>query len=140
MQIDGNGRVGGPKGPATSSRSTHARSAFSLGIGEEAGSPAPLRAAPAVASLEAMLSLQEIVDPAERRRRAVKRGHRLLDELDGLKLALLDGAVTRSDLARLTGLIADQRESSGDPGLDEVLSQIDVRVAVELAKIQRRLP
>ena len=140
MRIDGNGRVGVASGANTSSRSSQARPHFSLQAGEATERVASLRSAPVVASLEAMLSLQEIVDPAERRRRAVKRGHRLLDELDGLKLALLDGAVTRSDVSRLTGLIADRRESSGDPGLDDVLSQIDVRVAVELAKLQRRLP
>jgi hypothetical protein len=57
-----------------------------------------------------------------------------LDVLDTLKLGLLDGSVDHSTLARLKVASEGLTDSSGDAGLDIVLSEIDLRVAVELAK------
>lgn len=54
--------------------------------------------------------------------------------LDTLKLSLLDGSIDRSTLARLKIAAEGLTEATGDPGLDEVLGEIDLRVAVELAK------
>ncbi len=54
--------------------------------------------------------------------------------LDTLKLAVLDGSVDRSTLARLKVAAEGLSEETGDPGLDTVLGEIDLRVAVELAK------
>ena len=54
--------------------------------------------------------------------------------LDTLKLAVLDGSVDRSTLARLKVAAEGLTEETGDPGLDTVLGEIDLRVAVELAK------
>ena len=51
-----------------------------------------------------------------------------------LKLALLDGSVDRSTLARLKVAAEGLTEETGDPGLDSVLGEIELRVAVELAK------
>ena len=73
-------------------------------------------------------------DPTERKKRAVAKGRNALDVLDALKLGLLDGSVDRSTLARLKVAAEGLTEGSGDPGLDEVLGEIDLRVAVELAK------
>jgi hypothetical protein len=54
--------------------------------------------------------------------------------LDSLKIAVLDGTLDQSTLARLKVAAEGLTEESGDPGLDSVLSEIDLRVAVELAK------
>jgi len=54
--------------------------------------------------------------------------------LDTLKLGLLDGGVDQSIFARLRVASEGLTETSGDAGLDLVLSEIDLRVAVELAK------
>lgn len=88
----------------------------------------------AVGSVDALIALQGVEDPRERRKRAVKRGRKALDMLDSLKLSLLDGSVDRSTLARLKVAAEDLIVETGDPGLDRVLSEIDLRVAVELAK------
>ncbi len=58
------------------------------------------RAAP-LAGLDAILTLQAQDDPAERRRRAARRGHDLLDALDRLKAALLGGRVNAADLTAI---------------------------------------
>jgi hypothetical protein len=78
--------------------------------------------------------MQGIEDPVERRKRSVQRGRGALDVLDDLKLALLSGNFDTATVGRLRTAAADLKSSSGDPGLDAVLSEIELRVEVELAK------
>ncbi len=103
------------------------------------GSTPPLARATSVsalASLDALIALQQTDGPLDRRRRAVRRAGRLLDVLDGLKLALLDGAAVGPQLRRLTQAIDEARETTGEPGLEGLLDQIEARAAVELAKLE----
>lgn len=105
-----------------------------------AGEPAAAKAGAAgaavpLASLDALLAVQGEGDPAERRRRSVKRGHDLLDTLDRLKAALLSNRVATTDLQRLAGQLSERRDLSGDPRLDELVSHIELRAKVELAKL-----
>jgi hypothetical protein len=87
-----------------------------------------------VGGIDALMALQGVEDPAERRRRSVKSGRNALDVLDELKVGLLGGELDRSTLMRLKSAAAELKNQSGDPGLDDVLAQIDLRVEVELAK------
>jgi hypothetical protein len=98
--------------------------------------PAPGQSAAlrAVGGIEALLALQGLEDPAERRRRAVKHGRKALDALDDLKLALLAGNIDQSALMRLKAVAGGLKAESGDAALDGVLAEIDLRVEVELAK------
>jgi hypothetical protein len=134
-------RIYGPNGttlgsPASGARRTNS-SGFSLPM-DDAGSAHETRAttAPkATANIDALLALQGIEeDPAERRRRSVHRGKGALDVLDDLKLRLLSGNLDSATVGRLRDAAAHLKSSSGDPGLDAVLSEIELRVEVELAK------
>lgn len=89
-----------------------------------------------VMTLDALLALQGAEGPLERRRKAVRRGGQMLDALDALKLAVLDGGeVSKASLDRLMRLVGEQREAlDNEPGLVDVLNQIETRAAVELAK------
>jgi hypothetical protein len=89
-----------------------------------------------IAGLESILSLQEIDEPLQRRRRAIGRGDNLLDRLDELRLALIDGRLSRATLESLATLVRAQRQDAGDPGLQAVLDDIELRAAVELAKYE----
>ena len=99
-----------------------------------AGAPAALRS---VTSLDALIALQGVEDPAERKKRAVRNGKTALDVLDALKLSLLDGSIDQSTLGRLKSAAEGLKGSSGDTGLDAVLGEIELRVEVELAKASR---
>jgi hypothetical protein len=140
MRIDANGRIAGPRDKAAPGRASASGRGFSLQAGEGAADSAPVRQAPTVAGLDAMLALQGVEDPLSRRRKALRRGHKLLDTLDGLRLAVLDGTVSLGHLSRLSLLVAEAREDVDDPALESALAEIDVRAAVELAKLQRRMP
>jgi class II flagellar assembly regulator FliX len=54
--------------------------------------------------------------------------------LDDLKIGLLSGNLDAATVIRLRDAAANLKSSSGDPGLDAVLSEIELRVEVELAK------
>lgn len=87
--------------------------------------------------LDTLLALQAGEEPLERRKRQARRGHDLLDGLDALKAALLSGRVQFGELERLKTMLAIRRETTDDPRLDEVLAHIELRAAVELAKLGR---
>lgn len=91
-----------------------------------------------LAGLDAILTLQGQSAPdarEERRRRSVARGHDLLDGLDRLKAALIGGRVSTADLAAIAGRLAERASESGDPRLDALVAEIELRAAVELAKL-----
>ncbi|MHB2168819.1 flagellar assembly protein FliX [Alsobacter sp. R-9] len=102
-----------------------------------AGPAAGASATGALGTIESLLVLQGEEDPAQRRRRQAKRGGDILDSLDRLKAALLSGRIPMVDLLRLRALLGERRDATDDPRLDEVLAHIELRAAVELAKLGR---
>jgi hypothetical protein len=93
-------------------------------------------AARPLTGIEALLALQGIEEPSERRKRAVKRARATLDDLDELKLGLLSGNASPATLRRLRAALADVEAETGDQRLDGVLAEIALRVGVELAKLE----
>src|ERR1700686_4451906 len=130
----------GPNGTTLGSPSTNVRRSSSTGFAlpDDAASIAETRpsvAPKAAANIDALLAMQGIEeDPAERRKRSVQRGRGALDVLVDLKIGLLAGNFDASTESRLRDAAANLKSSSGDPGLDAVLSEIELRVEVELAK------
>jgi len=132
-------RIYGPNGttlgsPASSTRRT---SSTGFSLPETPSTPEEPRSAAAPKSagnIDALLALQGVEDPTERRKRSLARGRGALDVLDELKIGLLTGKLDASTVNRLRDAAANLKSSSGDPGLDAVLSEIELRVEVELAK------
>ena len=131
-------RIYGPNGTTLGSQAGNVRRTGSSGFAlPDAASTPETRAAvapKATAGIDALLAMQGIEDPVERRKRSVQRGKRALDVLDDLKIGLLSGNFDASTVSRLRDAAANLKSSSGDPGLDSVLSEIELRVEVELAK------
>jgi hypothetical protein len=131
-------RVFGPNGTAQApAQATVRRSTpgtFSLADNEPARAPGSAAALRTVGGIDALMALQGLEDPAERRRRAVKHGRKALDALDELKLGLLAGNLDQATLMRLKVAACELKVGSGDDSLDTVLAEIDLRVEVELAK------
>jgi len=131
-------RVYGPSGTALATAPNAPRRAPG-GTFAPAETNAPQAQSAAVAlrtlgGIDTLIALQGIDDPVERRRHAVKHGRRALDALDELKLGLLAGSLDQATMLRLKSVAADLHDASGDYRLDQVLAEIDLRVAVELAK------
>jgi hypothetical protein len=132
-------RIYGPNGTTlgSSTANTKRTSSSSFALPEETASASEARAMSApkpAANIDALLAMQGVEDPTERRKRSVQRGKGALDVLDELKLSLLSGNFNTTTVSRLRDAAANLKSSSGDPGLDAVLSEIELRVEVELAK------
>ena len=131
-------RVSAPNGTALATAPVVARrtasGTFTLSEGAAAKPPAAAVALRTLGGIDALIALQGIEDPLERRRRVARHGRRALDALDEVKLGLLSGTLDQATMLRLKSVAADLKEGSGDAGLDSVLAEIDLRVEVELAK------
>lgn len=110
--------------PSTTSASAASDVARSVGVG-------------GIGSLDALLALQDVGGPLERRRRAMGRAGRILDVLDEVRVALIDGEVSARDLERLARAVREERMSTDDAGLEGVLNEIETRAAVEMAKLEQ---
>ncbi|KMO39429.1 flagellar assembly protein fliX [Methylobacterium variabile] len=116
-------------------RSLPAGGVFTLGA-EAVRVPTSAGGAVPLAGLSAILTLQSQDEVSgDRRRRATKRGHDILDALDRLKAALLGGRVAASELKAIAGRLAERAGSTGDPRLDDLIGHIELRAQVELAKL-----
>ena len=135
-------RIAGPNAAARAVNASAPRRTSSGGFSiDESGTPTSTAAATSlrtVGGIDALLALQGEEGPGDRRRRAVKRGGIALDALDELKVGVLSGSVEPATLSRLKAVTAGLREGSGDPGLDAVLAEIELRVEVEIAKMGPR--
>src|ERR1700730_2025809 len=133
-------RIYGPNGTTlgTPAASTRRTSSSGFALPEDSASAPESRAVAArnaAANLHAPSAMHGIEqDPVERRKRSVQRGKGALDVLDALKIGLLSGNFDTSTVSRLRDAAANLKSPSGDPGLDAVLSEIELRVEVELAK------
>jgi hypothetical protein len=132
-------RIYGPNGTNLGSPAANTRRTPSSGFSLPDAASTPESRAPvapkAAANIDALLAMQGIEeDPVERRKRSVLRGKGALDVLDDLKIRLLAGNFDTATVSRLRDAAANLKSSSGDPGLDSVLSEIELRVEVELAK------
>jgi hypothetical protein len=134
-------RITGPNGPtAATGKSSVRRSTsgtFSLPQDEEAAAaPSGTSGIATLSGIDALIALQGIESATDRRRRSVSRGKNALDVLDDLKVALLSGSLDLSAADRLRAVVLGLTDPSGDPQLDRVLAEIELRVEVELAKMQ----
>jgi len=135
MRIDGNL----PILPAAARRDSRSGSSFATDLTAPASGEAPAAstgAARTLSPVDGLFALQEVADDApSRRRRAVQRGNAVLDRLDDLRLGLLSGRMSMSQISELTRLVASERAQIDDPRLEAVLNEIDLRAQVELAKL-----
>lgn len=138
MKVSGASGVGSAGGPGK------ARPAGGSGfqLPQVGGASGPTQAARAasvagVMSVDALLALQDVGGPTERKRRAVRRAGRILDILDEVKLDMLSGHVTSGQLDKLMLAVREQRDGTEDPKLEGVLNEIETRAAVEMAKLER---
>jgi hypothetical protein len=135
-------RISGPNanqavaGAAAGRRS--ASGTFTLSEGEGSRATGGAVALRTVGGIDALIALQGLEDPTERRRQALKRGRLALDALEELKIGLLGGTLSQSTLNKLQGAAGALKGSSGDAGLDNVLGEIELRVEVEIAKMTPR--
>jgi hypothetical protein len=137
MKVSGTGGVSNAQGAGKAQ--PRGGDGFRLAMPAPAAGPERASAVGGVSSVmgvEALLALQDVGGPLERKRRSVRRAGQILDVLEGLKVALLGGDLDAGDLDRLRRAIQEERQATDDPKLEGVLDEIETRAAVELAKLE----
>ncbi|MFP4517895.1 MAG: flagellar assembly protein FliX [Oceanicaulis sp.] len=134
-------KVNGPRNlsGATGARKTDKPASGSGFAPAQGGASTPsavggVSGASTIGSIDALLALQGAGDFRAAKKQATERAFSLLDVLDDLKLALLDGALPRPTLVRLMETLKSRRDATDDPRLEAMLDEVEVRAAVELAK------
>ena len=130
--------IGGVRGTTSSSSVSGTDFASYLETPAEVSQNAPVTGLNGVSAVEAMLLAQSVGDQVvneERKRRAVKHGENLLDRLEDIRLALLQGSISKSKLIELAQLLRVRREEGLDDKLSALLDEIELRAEVELAKL-----
>ncbi len=85
-------------------------------------------------NIESLLAIQEVGDATEGIKKAREQGERILDRLDEIRHDLLLGTLSPAKLDELGRMVKRQRVIVEDPRIKEVLDEIELRAAVELAK------
>ena len=134
MKIDISGRVSGSGSIRRSARGQAVGSGFSVGVDSVDEGHGAARTG-GLAPLNGLYALQEVPDATGRRARALRQGHDVLDRLEDLRMALLGGTLSGERLQSLVDAVRCQREKVADPRLAAVLDEVELRAAVELAKL-----
>ena len=136
MRITGNKPVTGVQGRGARKQSASGTEQFTPDLGSEVTQSSQIAGGTAIQGMDALLALQEVDERAERRSKAARHGHSLLDTLESVRADLLAGVVSQDRLEVLASQVAN-RPNSGDDRIDSVLDEIELRVKVELAKLGR---
>ena len=130
-------RFSGPKAAASRRAGGSAAAGgggFARALAEGPSQPAAPAGSSPVQSVHALLALQEVGDSTEGRKRARRRAEELLDKLEELRLAIALGEVPLSQLETLAHSLAQRQGATDDPKLAQIINEIEIRAAVELAK------
>ena len=135
--------------PATTVRKTGGSSASGSGAFAKALSDTQPAHSPQMplsvgfTDLNTVLALQEAPDATSRNRakqRGKERASLMLDQLDEIRMGLLLGTIPMAKLEQLAQLVRAKRDQIDDPKLLAILDEIELRAAVELAKLSRPAP
>lgn len=99
----------------------------------------PVNAAGGINVADAIFATQMVDGEEEKeiRKKLVKRGQTLLEKLEEIRDGLLMGYISRDRLIEISRFVKDNKFQSSDPKLQEILSEIELRVEVELAKLMK---
>ncbi|MBK6897085.1 MAG: flagellar assembly protein FliX [Alphaproteobacteria bacterium] len=136
-------KVEGPKKSQSTSQSRKSSASgadsvdFSQYIksGQEASSVSTARA---ITNVDSLLAVQAAEDPTERaaRRRMQDRSDKIIDGLEKIRIAMLNGTLTVGHMIDIADIVASHREKIQDPKLTDIMDEIDLRAQVELAKMR----
>ncbi len=135
MKISDVDGIKGPQKPKKTKK-TGDKGAFDAALdaaegAEETAAPASVGGVEAPTSL---LSLQEVSSNAGLRQQTMQQGKKSLDILEELRRDLLLGDDSSHTLQRMREQQARMKQQVYDPQLKDVMDDIDLRLAVEIAK------
>ena len=138
MKIDGLGNIknSAPVKKRTGVSGSSFADALSAAEHDAAGASGSLSDITATGTVSNMFALQEVSDEEVRRKQLIQQGHNLLDKLEDLRRQLLMGTLPLHTLRNLERELSVQRMGTSDPRLTAIMDDIEIRAALELAKIE----
>ena len=112
---------------------------FSSQLMDEPAATGSVSSTATIGAVDGILAVQEVPSATDGRSRGIKRGYGILDHLDDLRLGLLTGTLPRKRLVDLGEEIREARDTVIDPRLSAILDDIELRAAVELAKLNKTI-
>lgn len=103
---------------------------------EEASSVDAANPVAAMSGIGVLLGAQEVSEEEVQRRKAFKRGKTTLDALAELRDALIVGNLPLATIRNLETIVAQERGTTNDRVLNAILDEIELRAAVEVAKLE----
>jgi hypothetical protein len=91
-----------------------------------------------VMAVDSLLALQEIDSDEPRQNKQISRGFDIVEHLDEIRVGLLNGQVSEATLKNLDNLVNNWREADTDGDIKEIIDEIELRAAVELAKLESK--
>ena len=89
-----------------------------------------------ISSVDAVVALQDITGDNTDERGAKNRANLILDKLEDIRMGLLMGQISKSNLEELSKILIVARENSIDANLLEIIEDIELRAKIELAKLE----
>jgi len=136
MRVTGPGRVNSTQKSKGSKSASGAGAKFTVpGEAEEVSTPTNVASGSPISSVDAIVALQGIDDSTTSNKKAIKKSLDLLDRLDEIRHGLLIGAIPVGRLQQLKTTLEQMKIPADDPELETIVRDIEVRAAVELAKL-----
>ena len=101
---------------------------------DEPSAPSQTSAPAGVAGIGALVALQQVEDATTGRSRGLKRAEAMLGELDEMHKALIFGGLPTARLQAMANQMKQRLECGNDSHLHSIMADIELRLAVELAK------
>lgn len=137
MEIKGPGRITTSGVSRKKKAGGAGKAGFSRALStDDAGAASPPSGTSPLTSVSSLLSLQEMPTSSEGRSKGLAMAEDLLGHLEIIRHGLLAGQIPQSRLKDVVAVVSRERLISQDPALDEVLSDMELRVKVELAKLE----
>ncbi|MBP9752305.1 MAG: flagellar assembly protein FliX [Proteobacteria bacterium] len=118
--------------PLKNQQKSKAEESFKSLKTETKKSAAPTGATTFIQTVASVFYSDEILE--DKKKRSLKRGKSLLDQLNQLKIELLTSDVSKETLLSLQKELNSQKMDNLPERLESILKEIETRVAVELAK------
>lgn len=99
----------------------------------------PISHSSPISITDAIFATQEAdgIEEREKKKKLLKRAENLIDKLDEIRNGLLAGYISKDKLIEISRFVKENKPLTTDEKLVEIISDIELRVEVELAKLMR---
>lgn len=137
MKIKGPDRVTPGRVERAKGKKPVDKAAFDKALGsEEVQSSGTMSGTAPITSVNNLLSLQEMPSATDGRSKGIQRAEGLIEHLEAIRHGLLLGQISKKRLLDIVKALEVQREKNLDPGLVQIINDIELRAKVELAKLE----